>query len=86
MKLLYVKLGTDSTKSEDGNGFTGEKGGGWDLYKMFYNNAEFYFNINTKTGDAEILQKDGGYADELLTGLRRELEDEQEEIVVKHYY
>lgn len=74
MKLQYIKLGTDSIKEE--RGFSG-KGGGWDLFKMFYEGengyGEFYFNINTQTGEAEIAAKDSGYGDSLLAALAKEL-------------
>lgn len=73
MKLNYFKLGSNMNKEE--NGFSGT-GGGWDLYKMFYKNYyEFFININTKTGEAEILEKDTGYAPQLLAALTRTLEE-----------
>jgi len=85
MKLYCIKLGSDLNKTD--KGFSGQ-GGGWDLYKMFYKNSEFYFNINTKTGEAEIEAKDYGYADELLEALAKTLKGEDLEVEIKttRYY
>lgn len=75
MKLHYICLGTDLTK--ENNGFVG-KGGGWSLYKMFYEDSdgygEFYITINRKTDEAELKFKDKTYSKPLLKALKEELE------------
>jgi len=44
--------------AKEAGGFTGK--GDWLLLKCFLNDGrEFYFNINQKNGDAEIVPKDG---------------------------
>lgn len=73
MKLKFMVIGTKQMKTN--NGFV--SGGEWTLLKCFYDEGgrygEFYFNLNPKTGEAEIVSKDVGYSKALLSGLEEEL-------------
>ena len=54
MKFNYLILGTKGKKEENGFG----QGGDWLLLKCFYQDKEFYLNLNEKTGEGEIVRKD----------------------------
>lgn len=73
MKLKFIVLGTKGKKMNKGFG----SGGEWTLLKCFYDEGgrygEFYFNLNPKTGEAEIVSKDTNYSKALLAGLEEEL-------------
>ena len=76
MKLNYLVLGSQMGKSD--NGFLGK--GDWTLFKCFFDDrgkyGEFFFNINTKTGEAEIRHKDADYADALTEAFGKEIQAE----------
>ena len=67
MEFKYMYLGTNLKKAV--NGFMGK--GDWDLLKCFYKDEEFYLNINKKTGEAEIIAKNG-YSPQIIKGIKQE--------------
>ena len=73
MKFKYIILGKGLAKQS--NGFSGK--GNWDLYKCFVDNGkrygEFYLNLNTKTGEGELLCKDKDYGVYLTTEFSKEM-------------
>lgn len=73
MKFNYIVLATNVDKREDC--FSGE--GDWMLLKCFVENengyGEFYINLNTKTGEGEIVPKDLDYGNFLLSVLKQTL-------------
>jgi len=75
MDFKYIILAIDAKKEE--NGFScSDAGGGWDLYKCFYQNddeyGEFYLNLNTQSHEGEIKMKDEKYGRTLIDALEKE--------------
>lgn len=54
MKFDFICMGNGLQKQD--NGFSGK--GDWILFKIFYEDKEFYLNFNQKTGQGEMTPKD----------------------------
>ena len=70
LTVTFYVLGDKMTKTEKGS-FQGGGKGDWLLVKMFvfHDEAEFYLNINEKTGKGEFALKDPDYGDRVLKEL-----------------
>jgi len=72
LTVTFYVLGDKMTKTEKGS-FKGGGKGDWLLVKMFvfHDEAEFYLNINEKTGKGEFALKDPDYGDRVLKELAK---------------
>jgi len=72
LTVTFYVLGDKMTKTEKGS-FKGGGKGDWLLVKMFvfHDEAEFYLNINEKTGKGEFALKDPNYGDRVLKELAK---------------
>ena len=72
LTVTFYVLGDKMTKTEKGS-FKGGGQGDWLLVKMFvfHDEAEFYLNINEKTGKGEFALKDPDYGDRVLKELAK---------------
>jgi len=70
LTVTFYVLGDKMTKTEKGS-FKGGGKGDWLLVKLFvfHEEAEFYLNINEKTGKGEFALKDPDYGDKVLKEL-----------------
>ena len=70
LTVTFYVLGDKMTRTEKGS-FKGGGKGDWLLVKMFvfHDEAEFYLNINEKTGKGEFALKDPDYGDRVLKEL-----------------
>ncbi len=71
MEFNFIVLGKNLRR-------IGEKKGNWMALKCFIGTGdkdygEFYLNLNPKTGEGEILKKDGDYAYFLINEFTREI-------------
>lgn len=78
MTFQMIALGQHLARAKDGNGFAGQ--GDWTVYKCFYGEdmtdgyyGEFFLNINERTLEAEITQKDSFYSAVLLGAFAQEM-------------
>lgn len=74
MNFTYLVLGHDMEKIK--NGFA--ENGNWTLFKCFIREGkkgygEFYININTRTGEGELVKKDDMFGDFLVKKFTEEL-------------
>jgi hypothetical protein len=75
MKFTTMCLGSNIGKNQNGS-FSGL--GDWTLFKCFVSEedgryGEFYFNLNTKTGEGEIKAKDSNYSKSLISLFKEEM-------------
>ena len=72
LTVTFYVLGDKMTRTEKGS-FKGGGKGDWLLVKMFvfHDEAEFYLNINEKTGKGEFALKDPDYGDRVLKELAK---------------
>ena len=72
LTVTFYVLGDKMTKTEKGS-FKGGGKGDWLLVKLFvfHDEAEFYLNINEKTGKGEFAMKDPDYGDRVLKELAK---------------
>ena len=72
LTVTFYVLGDKMSKTEKGS-FKGGGQGDWLLVKMFvfHDEAEFYLNINEKTGKGEFAMKDPDYGDRVLKELAK---------------
>ncbi|HEX5324147.1 MAG TPA: hypothetical protein VFW40_10200, partial [Capsulimonadaceae bacterium] len=64
LPFTYVVLGENQTRMPDGS-FADSPPGGWKAMKLFLgdDDGEFFFNLDPKSGQAEITEKDPDYGD-----------------------
>ena len=72
LTVTFYVLGDKMTKTEKGS-FKGGGKGEWLTVKIFvaHDKAEFYLNINEKSGKGEIARKDADYGDLVMGELAR---------------